>query len=150
MPQSLDCVLLHIIFSTKNRQPFLREGLRPDLYRYMSETVRNLGCECPLIGGIDDHVHLAVRLSRTITIASLVEQIKISSSKWLKSQSENLTHFAWQHGYGVFSVGPSDEKKLLSYIANQEEHHQSKTFQEEYRAFLTKYGIHYDERYVWD
>jgi putative transposase len=150
MPQSLDCVLLHIIFSTKNRQPVLRNGIQPDLYRYMSQTIRNIGCECPLIGGVADHIHLAIRLSRTISIASLVEQTKTSSSKWLKTQSDDLTQFAWQQGYGVFSVGPSDQEKLLRYIANQEEHHQTKTFQEEYRAFLTKYGIAFDEQYVWD
>jgi REP element-mobilizing transposase RayT len=95
-------------------------------------------------------VHLAVRLSRTITMAQLIEELKTSSSKWLKTQSPALAAFAWQRGYGAFSVGPSDLNALLHYIDTQEEHHKTRTFQDEYRAFLKKYGIEYDERYVWD
>ena len=95
-------------------------------------------------------MHLAVRLSRTITVAQLIEELKTSSSKWLKTQSPALASFAWQRGYGAFSVGPSDLNALLHYIDIQEEHHKTRTFQDEYRAFLTKYGIEYDERYVWD
>jgi REP element-mobilizing transposase RayT len=99
---------------------------------------------------VADHVHLAVRLSRTVTIAALVEELKTSSSKWLKTQSPELGGFAWQRGYGAFSIGPTDLDALLAYIDDQEEHHRTKTFQDEYRAFLTKHGVAYDERYVWD
>jgi len=95
-----------------------------------------------------DHVHLAIRFPRTITIAHLVEELKTSSSKWLKTQS--LAHFAWQNGYGAFSVGLSDLEALRKYIDSQEEHHRTQTFQEEYRAFLRRYGVEFDERYVWD
>ena len=102
------------------------------------------------MGGVADHVHLAVRLSRTVTIAKLVEELKTSSSKWLKNQATGLEKFAWQRGYGAFSVGPPDLAALEKYIDNQEAHHRTKTFQEEYRAFLTKYGISYDEKFVWD
>jgi putative transposase len=150
MPQSLDCVLLHIIFSTKERYPYIDKTIAPDLYKYMATTIRNLGCECPLIGGVADHVHLAVRLSRTIAIATLLDDVKASTSKWMKSQSPTLTAFAWQRGYGVFSVGPTDQDKLLAYINNQEEHHKAQSFQDEYRAFLKKYRVAYDEKYVWD
>jgi REP element-mobilizing transposase RayT len=97
-----------------------------------------------------DHVHLGLRLSRTITIANLVEELKTSSSKWLKTQSPDLAGFAWQRGYGCFSVGPSDLDSLCAYIDGQEEHHRKRTFQEEFRMFLTKYKMEYDEAYVWD
>jgi REP element-mobilizing transposase RayT len=95
-------------------------------------------------------VHLAIRLSRTITIAELVETLKTTSSKWLKSQSASLGAFAWQRGYGCFSVGPSDLDSLCEYIDRQDEHHRQRTFQEEFRMFLAKYGVEYNEAYVWD
>jgi putative transposase len=102
------------------------------------------------VGGVADHAHLAIRLSRTITIAKLVEELKTSSSKWLKTQSSGLARFSWQRGYGCFSVGPSDLDSLRAYIDNQEAHHKTRTFQDEYRMFLRKYGVAYDEAYVWD
>ena len=97
-----------------------------------------------------DYVHLAVRISRTITISQLVEELKTSSSKWLKTQLPALAHFAWQQGYGAFSVGPADLEVLRHYIDTQEEHHRIRTFQEEYRAFLKRYEVAFDERYIWD
>lgn len=124
--------------------------MRPALHAYLATVARNVDCECSRVGGVADHVHLAVRLSRTITMAQLIEELKTSSSKWLKTQSPALAAFAWQRGYGAFSVGPSDLNALLHYIDNQEEHHRTRTFQDEYRAFLKKYGIEYDGRYVWD
>jgi hypothetical protein len=102
------------------------------------------------LGGVADHVHLAIRLSRTITTANLVEKLKTSSSHWMKKQSTEFSSFAWQRGYGAFSIGPSNLEALRHYIDHQEEHHQARNFQEEYRAFLTKYGVEHDERYVWD
>jgi putative transposase len=150
MPQSLSYLLTHIIFSTKDRAPVLDLDVRPALHAYLATVSRNMDCECFRVGGVADHVHLAVRLSRTLTMAKLVEELKTSSSKWLKTQSPTLGTFAWQRGYGAFSVGPSDLKALLDYIDNQEEHHRTRSFQDEYRAFLKKYGIEYDERYVWD
>ena len=150
MPQSLDKILLHIIFSTKDREPSLDPSVRPSIHAYLATVVRNATCGCPRAGGTSDHVHLAIQLSRTMAVANLVEKVKTSSSKWLKDQSPGLRGFAWQRGYGVFSVGPSDLDALIRYIDGQEEHHQKWTFQEEYRAFLKKYEIDYDERYVWD
>ncbi|MBK7003145.1 MAG: IS200/IS605 family transposase [Rhodoferax sp.] len=150
MPQSLSYLLTHIVFSTKNRAPVLDTTVRPTLYAYLATVTRNVDCECLRVGGVADHVHLAIRLSRTITMAQLVEELKTASSKWLKIQSPALASFAWQRGYGAFSVGPSDLHVLLHYIDTQEEHHRTRTFQEEYRAFLNKYGIECDERYVWD
>ena len=150
MPQSLSYLLTHIVFSTKDRTPVLDPAVRPALQAYLATVARNVDCECFRVGGVADHVHLAVRISRTITMAQLIEELKTSSSKWLKTQSPALAAFAWQRGYGAFSVGPSDLHALLHYINTQEEHHRTRTFQDEYRAFLTKYGIEYDERYVWD
>jgi len=150
MPQSLSFLLVHLIFSTKDRAPNLNLSVRPNLHAYLATVARNTNCECFRVGGVADHVHLAIRLSRTTTIAQLVEELKTSSSKWLKTQAPGLKHFAWQHGYGAFSVGPSDLEALASYIDAQEEHHRHLSFQEEYRAFLKRYGIEFDERYTWD
>ncbi len=150
MPQSLDKVLLHLVFSTKDRFPCLGASVRPALHAYLATVSRNAGCECPRAGGVADHVHLAIQFPRTMTIAVLVEELKTASSKWLKTQAPELSGFAWQRGYGVFSVGPSDLDALLAYIDRQEEHHRTRTFQEEYRAFLAKYRVEYDERYAWD
>jgi putative transposase len=150
MPQSLDYVLLHLVFSTKDRVPSLGPAVRGPLHAYMATVARQTSCGCPRAGGVADHVHLAIQFPRTITIASLVEELKTSSSKWLKTQAADLSGFAWQRGYGVFSVGPRDLDALLAYIDNQEAHHQTRTFQDEYRAFLKKYQVAFDERYVWD
>lgn len=150
MPQSLSFLLVHLVFSTKDRVPFLGPEIRPALHAYLATVARKTDCECFRAGGVADHVHLAIRLARTVTTAKLIEELKTSSSKWLKTQSPSLENFAWQRGYGAFSVGPSDLDTLLHYIDTQEEHHRTRTFQDEYRAFLTKYGIAYDERYVWD
>jgi len=150
MPQSLSFLLVHLVFSTKNREPCLDASLRPDLHAYLATLARNAGCECFRVGGIADHVHLALRLSRTVTVAQVVEELKTTSSKWVKAKDASLPDFAWQRGYGAFSVGPSDLEALRHYIDHQEDHHRTRTFQEEYRAFLEKYHISYDEKYVWD
>ena len=150
MPHTYVQNTVHIIFSTKDRTPILDATLLPRLHAYLATVARDKNCECFRAGGVADHVHLAVRLSRTITVAQLVESLKTGSSKWLKTQSPMLAHFEWQNGYGAFSVGPSDLEALRSYIDTQEEHHRKHTFQEEYRAFLKKYGVEFDERYIWD
>lgn len=150
MPQSLSLVVIHVIFSTKDRAPFLDAPTRPALRAYLSTVARNAGCDAYRVGGVEDHVHLAIRLSRTITIANLVEMLKTSSSKWIKTQSAELGDFAWQRGYACFSVGPLDLGALCGYIDGQEEHHRKRTFQEEFRNFLEKYGVEYNEAYVWD
>jgi len=150
MPQSLSLVVIHVIFSTKDRGGLLDTETRPKLHAYLATVARNAGCECYRAGGVADHVHLAIRLSRTITIADLVENLKTASSKWLKTQSTDLAGFSWQRGYGCLSVGPADLNSLCTYIDQQEQHHRSRTFQEEFRMFLKKYGVEYDEAYVWD
>ncbi len=150
MPQSLSSILIHVVFSTKDRAPVLDDSIRPSLYAYMATTLKKLGCNCYRIGGVEDHVHLAVELSRTITVAELVEKIKSGSSKWLKQQRPILHNFSWQRGYGVFSFSNSDLNQILLYIENQEAHHKQITFQDELRLFLKKHGSDWDERYVWD
>ncbi|RYD73220.1 MAG: transposase, partial [Verrucomicrobiaceae bacterium] len=121
-----------------------------ELYAYLAQVCRNLGCDCYRIGGVSDHIHFALRLSRTMAIATLIKELKTSSSAWLKTKDVELKTFAWQRGYGAFSVAPRDLENVVAYINAQEEHHRTRTFQEEYRAFLTKYDIPYDERYVWE
>ena len=143
-------VIMHIIFSTKERRPFLNPETCPKLHAYLATVARNAGCECYRVGGVADHAHIAIRLSRTLTIAKLVENLKTSSSKWLKSESSDLAAFSWQRGYGCFSVGPADLDSLCAYIDNQPEHHRTRTFQDELRMFLKKYGLEYNEVYVWD
>lgn len=150
MPQSLSHILIHVIFSTRNRTPCIAPEIRPALHAFLAGVARETGNECPRVGGVADHVHLAVRLSRTMTVAQLVEDLKTASSKWLKTKTPELSDFAWQRGYGVFSVGPTDGDALFAYIDNQEEHHRTKTFEEESRMFCRKYGAPLDERYAWD
>jgi REP element-mobilizing transposase RayT len=150
MPQSLSLIIVHVVFSTKERRPFIEPDMRPKLHAYLATVARNAGCEAYRVGGVADHVHLAIRLSRTITIADLVETLKTASSKWVKPLSSGLAGFAWQRGYGCFSVGPSDLDALRAYIDGQEGHHKTRSFQDEFRMFLKKYGVEYEEPYVWD
>ncbi len=151
MPQSLANVYIHLIFSTKDRFPFLKDDeLREELHRYLATVLSNLNCPAVLINSVEDHVHILFRLHRVVTIAKAVEEVKKSSSKWLKTKSEGLQKFAWQAGYGAFSVSESNAAAVANYIQNQEEHHRKKSFQEEYREFLGKHKIEYDEKYVWD
>jgi putative transposase len=150
MPQSLSYVLLHVIFSTKDRKSFLKAEIRPQVHASLATVARTLGCEAYRVGGVSDHVHLAIRLSRTVTIANLVAELKTSSSQSIKEQWPDLKPFSWQRGYGVFSVGPADKDALCQYIDDQEAHHQTISFEDELRKFLNKYGVEFDEAYVWD
>jgi len=150
MPQSLVRNYMHIIFSTKNRRPLINPQIENELYRYLGGICHNLDCTPIKIGGHSDHVHILCLLSKKIALIKLLEEVKTDSSKWMKTMGEDLTDFYWQNGYGAFSVNPSEVDKVIQYIANQKEHHQKKSFQDEYRAFLKKYKVEYDERYVWD
>jgi REP element-mobilizing transposase RayT len=150
MPQSLSCLLIHVVFSTKHREPWLDDPWRPALFAYMAEVGRDLGCEVFRVGGVADHVHLATSLSRTVTVADFVKKMKTTSNAWIKQRSTRHAEFEWQAGYGVFSVGQSQLAQLTNYIDRQEEHHRRRSFKEEYLALLSKYGIQGDERYLWD
>jgi REP element-mobilizing transposase RayT len=151
MSQSLAQIYLHIAFSTKERRPFLQDRtIREEAYKYLGGTCKKLGCPVLRVGGVADHVHILCRLGRTMSPAGLIKELKRVSSKWLKTRARDLRDFYWQDGYGAFSVSPSHVEALRDYIANQEEHHRTVTFQEEFRRLLTKYGLEWDERYVWD
>ena len=150
MPQSLANVLLHVVFSTKGREPVFANAWRPELEAYLAGILRRLDCPAVQVGGMPEHVHFLCRLSRTLTIAKMVEEVKKGSSKWVKTKAAALRNFHWQNGYGVFSVSPSRSPEVVQYIADQEEHHRRVTFEEEYRALLEKHGLEFDERYVWD
>ena len=150
MAQSLSNVLLHIVFSTKNRQPFVDEAIEQDLFNYLATACKSLKCPAHKIGGTDDHVHIACTLARTVSISELVQHVKQDSSQWIKGKGDKHRDFAWQNGYGAFSIGQSQLPALRQYIANQREHHRQESFQEEFRAVLRKYGVDFDERYVWD
>lgn len=148
MPQTLSFNLVHIIFSTKNRIPLINDDILPGLHAYLAGTSRRLDCECFRAGGIADHVHLAMRLATTRTGAKVVSEIKTSSSAWMKQQG--IHAFAWQRGYGMFSVSPADIGALVRYIDQQKTHHRKRSFQDEMRVFFEKYHMAFDERYIWD
>ncbi len=150
MAQSLANIYIHLIFSTKERVPYLANDWRPDLHAYMATVLANLNSPAVLINSVEDHAHILFNMGRTVTLAQVVEDVKKSSSKWVKSQSSKLDGFAWQNGYGGFSVSASNVPTVTNYIRNQEKHHRTKSFQDEFRAFLVKHEIEYDERYVWD
>jgi putative transposase len=149
MPQSLSRVLVHLVFSTKYRAPLIGPEIRPRLHAYIVGVLGNLDSPSLQTGGVDDHIHILFALSRTITLAKLVEEVKKGSSKWMKAEG-GVAGFSWQRGYGAFSIGESQVNTLIRYIRNQEEHHRKATFQKEVRAHLERYAIAYDERYVWD
>jgi len=150
MPQSFSAVHLHLIFSTKNRSPFLHAALAPQVHDYLGGILRHHGCPSILIGGIEDHVHALFSFNRTMPIADLVRTLKAGSSRWIHETFPQERAFAWQSGYAVFSVSASGLERVRTYIANQAKHHKTVTFQDEYREFLQKHGIEWDERYVWD
>jgi putative transposase len=151
MPQSLSQIYLHIVFSTKHRQPFLTDPtLRREVHAYLAGACRNLESPSLTVGGVADHVHILVRFSKSIAVATLVREVKRESSKWIKPRGRGLASFQWQEGYGAFSISPSHVDALERYIARQEEHHRRESFQDEFRRLLKKYQVTYDERYVWD
>lgn len=150
MPQSLSQILLHIIFSTKNRVPLIEQRIENELHSYLASIFNNHDCYAHQVGGIENHVHIACNFNRTITVSKLIEEVKTSSSKWIKTKGDNYHQFSWQNGYGVFSFSMSQLQLVKEYIMQQREHHRLKTFEKEYRDFLLKYQIKYDEKYVWD
>jgi putative transposase len=151
MSQSLAKILVHTVFSTKERKAFLKDhDLRTELHAYIGGVLKNHDCQPIIVGGVADHVHLLFALARTRTAADIVKETKRASSLWIKTRNPELRAFAWQSGYGVFSIGASQIETVREYIARQEEHHGLMSFQEEFRLLLTHYEIAFDERYVWD
>ena len=149
MPQSLANLLTHLIFSTKNREPLLPgKDLQQSAHAYLAAVLKDRKCPAVIVGGIANHVHILCQLAKTESVSNLMEHLKASSSKWLKTQGSLM--FAWQRGYGAFSVSQSQADSVVAYIRNQEEHHRTITYEEEYRSFLKGYRVAFDERYVWD
>jgi len=150
MGQSLAKQYTHIIFSTKHQESLIKEPVEQELYSYIGGICKSLECNPIQIGGHKNHVHILCILSKKIALMSLLEEVKANSSRWIKTVDNSLKHFAWQNGYGAFSVNPLGVDKVKEYIANQHKHHRKKSFQEEYLAFLDKFEVDYDERYLWD
>jgi REP element-mobilizing transposase RayT len=148
MPQSLSRVLIHLVFSTKNREPLIASQYQERMFAYLAGTLNAIDCPVVIVGGMPDHVHLLFVQARTLSLSKIVEEIKKESSKWAKTHIH--PEFYWQSGYGAFSVSPSLVEKVRDYIANQAVHHHQMTFQEELRTLLRKHKIEWDERYVWD
>ena len=150
MAQSLVQNYMHIVFSTKHREPLITEAIEAELHAYISTVCKNMECHPIRIGGTNNHIHILCMLSKKIALVQLLQIVKSHSSGWIKTKGENFSNFYWQDGYGAFSVNPTEIDTVTNYIANQKEYHKDKNFQDEFRAFLRKYKVNYDERYVWD
>ena len=151
MPQSLSAVYIHLVFSTKDRRPFLRDPrVRTQLHAYLGGVSKTLECPSLIVGGVEDHAHMLCRFGRTITQADWVKEVKRVSNIWLKEQGPDYADFEWQGGYSDFSVSKSNLEQVTHYISAQDEHHKKVTFQDELRALLRRHDVEFDERYVWD
>jgi REP element-mobilizing transposase RayT len=151
MPQSLAKILVHFVWSTKYRTPWLKNrDVRKELHKYMMGTLQGLECYPIALNGVEDHIHFLCQLSRKIAVMDLVEEVKTSSSKWIKQKGPEYRDFHWQSGYGAFSVSESKKPDVVRYIDNQEAHHLKITFQDEFRELCKRHGVEIDERYVWD
>jgi REP element-mobilizing transposase RayT len=150
MGQSLVKNYLHIVFSTKYRQPLIQESIEEELHSYLGGICNNLECHVIKVGGYTDHIHILCMLSKKVALMKLMEELKSHSSKWMKTKGAAYANFSWQNGYGAFSVNPAGVERVIQYIANQKEHHRKKVFKTEYQEFLEKHEVPYDERYVWD
>ena len=150
MPQSLAKIYIHLIFSTKNRERSLLDEIRPALHAYMGGILNGLGCQPVEINTEPDHAHLLFVMTRTDTVSNVVGQLKKSSNDWLRECDQRFNNFYWQGGYGAFSVSQSAVEEVRDYIRHQRDHHKQVSFQDEFRAFLKRYEIEFDERYVWD
>jgi REP element-mobilizing transposase RayT len=151
MGQSLAQIYLHIVFSTKDRHPFLQETkVREAMHNYLKGICKKQDCPWLAVGGVGDHVHIACRLSKNLGASSFIKELKQGSSVWVKTEFQTMSSLHWQNGYGAFSVSPSHLAALRRYIENQQVHHSRESFQDEFRRLLKKYDVEYDERYVWD
>ena len=151
MAQSLAYLLVHIIFSTKNRKPFLKdENIRKELYAVMASSLQKQESLARIIGGTNDHVHALILLSRNQKLSKVVGEAKRVTSVWIKTKGDEYASFAWQSGYAAFSVSASLEDKVRQYVLDQKSHHAKQSLQDEVRTLLRKHGVEFDERYMWD
>ena len=149
MPQSYASILLHLVFSTKNREPLISPTIEPELFAYLGAVMKTNGSPALAINGSLDHVHILTSFCRTKSVAEVIEELKTDSSAWIKTKGKEFSQFYWQTGYGAFSIGRSNVGSLKSYIARQKTHHKKVTFQDEFRKLLRLYEIEFDERYIW-
>jgi putative transposase len=149
MAQSLAQLFVHTVFSTKERLPMIPMELRPELYAYTASVFNAIGCNAIEVGATEDHIHILHCLSRTYAIADVVEEIKKPTSKWMKRKGAGFGRFCWQDGYGAFSVSASLVPRVRAYVLDQDRHHRTRSFQNEFRGLLKKHGVEYDEAYVW-
>jgi REP element-mobilizing transposase RayT len=149
MANSYTSLFIHVIFGTHKGEPLLTSSLRARLWAYMGGIARENKVKAVCIGGMMDHAHMLISIPASMPVAKAVQLVKGGSSKWIHENINSLRNFAWQEGYGAFSIGISQVEEVEAYIARQEEHHRLRTFQEEYLDFLKQYKIDYDERYVW-
>ena len=149
MAQSLAKILIHVVFSTKERYPYLQSDLRPELHAYSATVLKGLESPAILVNSVDDHMHLLCHLSKNHAVCDLIQKVKTSTSKWLKTKGGVLAKFRWQNGYGVFSVSPSQVDPVRKYIEDQEIHHRKVSFQDEFRGLLSRHDLQLDERYAW-
>ena len=150
MPQSLFKVCAHMVWSTRSRRRFLHEGVRPGLHSYVAGILRKMGCDAINVGGTGDHIHIVCCLSKTEPPVRLIQAAKGRSSGFAKTLGPDLHEFAWQRGYGIFSVAPHDFDAAVDYVEAQTEHHRTRTFREEFMRFVRQYDLPYDERYMWE
>jgi putative transposase len=150
MPQSLVKNLIHLVYSTKYRRPWLTEAHRDALFAYKAGIFKEWDSPALAIGGAEDHVHALFVLSKNHSLIKIVEEVKKGSSKWAKVDGPKIPEFYWQSGYGAFSVSQSNTEEVKKYIESQDEHHRRMTFQDEFRALLSRHGMAFDERYMWD
>jgi putative transposase len=150
VPQSLVKNLIHLVFSTRNREPVLPEVLRDPQCAYAAGVLRDLDSLAIAINAWRNHVHVLFTLSKNQPLSQVVMEVKRATSKWLKTKGAEFTNFHWQAGYGAFSIGQSGLAEATAYIAHQPEHHRRKTFEEELRALLKLYQLEFDERHLWD
>ena len=149
MPQSLACLLVHVVFSTKNRIPRITSAIEQELHAYMGGVLRNLDSPSLAINGTANHIHLLILQAKTVALSVLIRDIERSSSKWIKTKEPEFQRFDWQDGYGAFTIGQSGVPALKAYIANQKEKHKARSFEAELVGLLKKYGVPYSEKYLW-
>jgi putative transposase len=150
MPSSFTCLRYHLIWSTKHREPLITDDMRDRLFEYIGGILRGHGGKLLAAGGMPDHVHLLADISKQQAVADALRDIKTNSSSWVHETFANLRGFAWQTGYGAFTVSHSNTGAVSRYIGHQVEHHRVRTFQEEFMEFLKRHEIEFEERYLWD
>ncbi len=150
MSQSLADIVLHLVFSTKDRHPWIHSSIEEELFMYISGLSKQLNCPVIKINGMEDHIHILLHLGKTISFSDLISELKSNSSRWIKAQGKEYDQFYWQRGYGIFSVSRPNIETAAAYISRQKEHHKTISFKDEFLSMLKRSQMTYDETYLWD